>query len=152
MKPLSVLALVVLAGLSLAFALPQDAKPPSADEKAVRTAIEDYVLAFYEAEPERLARSLSPKVKKLGYWRATDEGAYEGPLHMNFEQATELASKWNADGKQGADLEYSIELFEVVDKTACAKLSAKWGIDYFQIAKEDDGWRIHHILWQSHPR
>ena len=58
---------------------------------------------------------------------------------------------WNADGKQGDDLEYEIELFEVADQTAAAKLSAKWGIDYMHLAKFDGEWKIMHVMWQSHP-
>lgn len=159
MKRITALAIVALAGLSLAFSIPQEpeAAPPatqkeSADEQAVRAAIEDYVLAFYEAEPERLAKSLSPDLKKMGYWRGPEDAEYHGPLHMSYDQAVELATKWNADGSEGTDIDYSIRLFEVADKTACAKLTAKWGMDYFQLAKEPDGWRIHHIVWQSAPR
>lgn len=110
-------------------------------------------MAFYHVEPERIERSVSPDMKKMGYWR--DEGAtdYSEAVHMTFEQAVALASKWNVDNQRGEDLEHSIELYEVADKTACAKLTAYWGIDYMQLAKESDGrWRIHHVMWQSHPR
>ena len=37
------------------------------------------------------------------------------------------------------------------DKIANAKVTAKWGIDYFQLVKEDGRWKIHHVLWQTHP-
>jgi len=36
-------------------------------------------------------------------------------------------------------------------KTATAKLTAFWGIDYFQLEKIEDKWMIRHIIWQSHP-
>jgi hypothetical protein len=39
----------------------------------------------------------------------------------------------------------------VADKTACGKLTAKWGQDYFQLAKENGRWMIHHVMWQSAP-
>lgn len=44
-----------------------------------------------------------------------------------------------------------ITVLDVLDKTAAAKLVAKWGIDYFQLAKQDGTWKIVHVLWQSHP-
>ena len=123
----------------------------SADRAAVERAMKDYVEAFYEAKPELIARGVSKDMKKMGFWRGGPEESYRGPLHMNFDQATELARTWNADGQQGENLEYEIEIYEVADKTACGKLTAKWGIDYFQLAKEDGEWKAHHILWQSHP-
>jgi len=118
----------------------------------VRAAVEDYVLGFYRAEPERLERVLSPDLQKLGYWRATTDLEFGDALHMSFEQALALAATWNANGQQGDDLTYEIELFDVGDKTACAKVTAAWGQDYMQLAKEGEAWRIHHVLWQSAPR
>ena len=40
---------------------------------------------------------------------------------------------------------------DVLDKTAVAKLTAFWGIDYFQLEKNDGIWQIRHVIWQSHP-
>ena len=144
------IAAPVVAALSLSLAWP-DRPTWTDDEKAVRGSIEDYVLAFYEAEPARLERALSRDMKKMGYWRAEGTTAYQGPAHMNYEQALELAAAWNKDGRQGELLPYEITLHEVVDKTACGKLVAEWGQDYFQLVKEEDRWRIHHVLWQSAP-
>lgn len=42
-------------------------------------------------------------------------------------------------------------VFDILDKTASAKLVADWGIDYMQLAKVDGRWMIKNILWQSHP-
>lgn len=149
MRTLILISTLALAALSLAFSPTSD--EPTADERAVKAAIEDYVLAFYRAEPERLERSLSPDLKKMGYWRSSPDEAYSDALHMTYDQARELAASWNAEGQQGEDLEYAIQLYEVCDKTACAKVTAKWGQDYFQLAKEEGRWRIHHVLWQAAP-
>jgi len=148
MRPLLLISTLTLAALSLALALPQEDEP-SADEKAVHAALEDYVLGFYEAAPERLERSISKDMKKMGYWRESTESDWLGPLHMTYEQALELAGSWNEGGRQGEDLKYSIELHEVSGRTATGKLTAKWGLDYVHLAKEEGRWRIHHVIWQS---
>jgi hypothetical protein len=44
-----------------------------------------------------------------------------------------------------------IELYDVQDQTASAKLTAWWGIDYLLLAKQSGRWRITHVLWQSPP-
>ena len=148
MKPALLLALPALA-ISLAVAADRTDEP-TADEKAVRRAIADYCEAFYEAKPELIERSVSKNLKKMGYWKGPDREDYSEAQHMTFEQAIELAKRWNAED-QREDLRYSIELHEVADKTAAAKLTADWGIDYMHLAKEGDKWMIHHVLWQSHP-
>ena len=45
----------------------------------------------------------------------------------------------------------TIEIFEVLDQTASAKLTARWGIDYLLLARYDGRWMISHVLWQSPP-
>ena len=150
MKNLFLAAVAATAVVSFGYALPGDEL--TADEKAVQAAIEDYVLGFYDAAPERLERSVSPALKKMGYWREDENSEYQGAMHMDFEAAIELAKVWNADGNRGTDLPYAIELHEVADMTATAKVTAYWGQDYFQLAKDKDGrWRIHHVMWQSAP-
>ena len=148
MKPVLLLALPALAiSLAIAADRPDEA---TADEKAVRSAMTDYCDAFYKAKPELIERSVSKNLKKMGYWKGPEREDYTDALHMTFEQAVELATKWNAEGKR-ENLRYSIELYEVADKTATGKLTADWGIDYMQLVKEKDKWMIHHVLWQSHP-
>ena len=124
-------------------------KAPSDDHKAVKRAVQDYVEGFYEAKPELIERGVHTDLVKYGFWRRTAEEKYKGGA-MTFDQAVELAKKWNADGKQGTDLKYDIQLLDVADQTAAAKLTAKWGIDYMHLAKNDKGeWKIHHVMWQS---
>lgn len=45
-----------------------------------------------------------------------------------------------------------IDLLDVADQTASAKLTAWWGIDYLHLATHDGCWIIVHVLWQSPPK
>lgn len=123
----------------------------SADQQAVHDALEDYVIGFYRGDTERLARSLSEDLVKKGYRRSDSDGGWSDPLHLTFETALELAGSRNLEERNGGPLPYSVELFEVCDKTACGKVTAVWGQDTFQLVKEGEAWKIHHILWQSAP-
>ena len=40
---------------------------------------------------------------------------------------------------------------DVLDKTATAKLTADWGVDYFHLARFDGQWQIVNVMWQSPP-
>lgn len=139
-------AALIVPALALPFSLP-DAHDK--DREAVERAVQDYVEAFYLAKPELIDRGVHKDLTKYGFWR-DDAGKYK-PMPMTYDQARTLAEGWNADGQQGADLEFEIELFEVADQTAAAKLTAKWGIDYVHLAKFEGEWKIMHVMWQSHP-
>lgn len=121
------------------------------DEEGVHAAVLDYVEGFYNVEPERFEKSLSKDLVKYGYWM-NPNGDYQGSP-MNWDQAYQLASQWNVNNRQGIDENTPKEIWvmEVLDKTAVAKLTAQWGIDYFQLEKNDGVWQIRHVIWQSHP-
>ena len=44
-----------------------------------------------------------------------------------------------------------IELFDVQDQTASAKLTASWGTDYLLLGKYNGKWMISSVMWQSLP-
>ena len=44
-----------------------------------------------------------------------------------------------------------VQLLDVLDQTAAAKVTAYWGTDYLLLAKFDGQWMITHVLWQSPP-
>lgn len=120
----------------------------AADRAAVRQAARDYVMALYDADPSRVDRSVHPELTKYGYWHNGTE--YRGGA-MTFDQLRELATTWNA-GEQRLDPDTAakeIVVFDVLDKTASAKIVADWGIDYMHLAKVDGTWKIRNILWQS---
>ena len=122
---------------------------PASDVEAVRAAVLDYVEAIYDVEPERIERSVHPKLAKLG-WGRDGEGVYH-EYPMTQEQLVSLASRYNKDGRIPKDAPKIVEIYEVLDKTASVKLTASWGIDYMHLAKLDGKWMIMNVLWQSHP-
>jgi hypothetical protein len=45
----------------------------------------------------------------------------------------------------------TVELFDVQNQTASAKLTAFWGTDYLLLGRYDGKWMISSVLWQSPP-
>ena len=140
---------IVLLLLIFAFSAPVFAQ---SDEDGVRDAVTDYLEGLYQAEPERIERSVSKDLVKFGHWRRSADQEYRG-APMNFEQLKDLAANWNTNNRQGIDdsTPREIVVLDVLDKIASAKLTADWGIDYFQLEKLDGKWMIRHVVWQSHP-
>ncbi|MEM1176955.1 MAG: nuclear transport factor 2 family protein [Acidobacteriota bacterium] len=149
--------LLVLLGTFAALTAPTltasaEAAGDPAEVEAVRTAVVDYVEAFYQADPERLKRSVEPRLTKIGWTRAKDgeDGAFrEHP--RTFDQLLEGARRYNRTGWLPNDAPKEITVYDVLDKVASAKLVAHWGIDYLHLAKIDGRWMIIHVVWQDLP-
>lgn len=121
------------------------------DREAVRAAAMDYIEALYQAQPDRIARSVHPKLTKVGFFKKPGATDYsESP--MTYDQLFNLAGSWNKDGKRPvATAPKEVVVYEVLNQTASAKITALWGIDYMHLAKYDGQWKIINILWQEHP-
>ena len=121
------------------------------DEAAVERAAMDYVEGLYQVKPELIERSVDPSLTKLGTMRRDNDTAYRTAGAMTYDQLVELAAHWNKGDRARKNLKYKVELLDVMDVTACVKLTAQWGIDYMHLLKKKGQWKIVHILWQSHP-
>lgn len=122
-----------------------------ADHRGVREAVLDYVEAIYEVKPERIARSVHPSLVKQGMARGGTATTYRGPIPMNYTQLHDLAASWNKDNREvdAATAPKVIEVYDVQDATAMAKLTASWGTDYFLLMKLENKWMIMQIIWQT---
>jgi hypothetical protein len=71
---------------------------------------------------------------------------------MTFTELVELSKKYYAKAKPPQNAPKEIVVFDVLDKTASAKLTATWGVDYMHLAKYEGKWMIVNVLWQSLPK
>ena len=60
------------------------------DHDLVVAAIEDYVLGLYEANPDRIERSVDTTLRKIGYSKRKE--AYADNLTMTYEQLHQLSA------------------------------------------------------------
>ncbi len=124
----------------------------ASEEAAVTAAAMDYIECFYEADTTKAYRSVSPLLQKRGYGFHKEKQKYTDQYEMNFEQLISLAKRWNADGsKVDENSPKKVEIYEILDKTASVKVSAKWGTDYIHLSKLDGKWYVMNVLWQSYP-
>jgi hypothetical protein len=127
-------------------------KPGEADIAAVREACFNYIDAFYKANTTLAYTSIHPSLQKRGFSYDKARSAYSTQLEMPFPALVRLATTWNKDGSRAnAQSPRAVHLFEVADKTASAKATAAWGIDYLHLIKENGRWYVVNVLWQSPP-
>jgi hypothetical protein len=122
------------------------------DREGVRRAVLDYVEGFYEGDTAKLVRSIRPEVHKYGFWVPRDSSRYAGEA-MPWSEFLTYAERIRQRGTPApATAPKEITVFDVLDQTASAKLTAWWGTDYLLLAKYDGRWMIRMVLWQSPPR
>jgi hypothetical protein len=121
----------------------------AADSAGVRRAALDYLEGFYEGDSTKHVRSVRPEVYKYGFSRPRDSTSYRG-MQMKWPEFHAYANRVKASGRPTpASAPKKVELLDVLDQTAAAKVTAWWGIDYLLMAKYDGQWMISHVLWQS---
>ena len=124
----------------------------SAEREAVKRAVLDYVEGFYEGDSAKLARSIRPEVYKYGFWRARDSTRYVGE-QMTWPEFFSYARSVKQNKRQAPPTApKQIELYDVQNQSASAKLTASWGTDYLLLGKYDGRWMISSVMWQSPPK
>jgi Putative lumazine-binding len=119
------------------------------DRDGVKSAALDYIEGFYEGDTAKLVRSIRPEVYKYGFDWVGAEKRYVGE-QMKWAEILGYARQFKAKGRTTpATAPKKVDLLDVQDQTASAKVTAWWGTDYVLLAKYDGKWMITHVLWQS---
>ena len=140
-----------MAGVLLLVAAEARQAKPGGDRAAVEQAALDYVDAIYQSDPSRIERSVHPQITKRGFWRDNPSAPWGPQSTMTYDQLINLAKTWNAKKNQDTSVK-RVDIYEVLDQTASAKVTASWGIDYMHLAKYDGSWKIINIVWQARPK
>lgn len=138
------ICLIFLASISVAFA------QPNPERTRVERACLDYIEGFYEGDTVKIIRSLRPTLHKFGFWKSEKTGKYENDGQMTFEQAVKYAN--NVRVKQRfakADAPKKVEVLDIMNHIASAKITAWWGTDYILLSKNGESWMINQVLWEG---
>ena len=121
--------------------------------KGVIEAANNYIDTFYKADTLLAYKSVHPKLRKVGWWYDKNTNEYAKASEMPFDKLIALAKTWNAKGdKTDESSAHKVDVLDVCDKIAVAKVTAVWGIDYLNMVYTDRGWKIINIVWQSEPK
>jgi len=123
-----------------------------AERAAVERAVLDYVEGFYEGDTAKLVRSVRPEVMKYGFFVPRDSTRYIGEAMPWAEFLSYARSIKDGNRQAPATAPKRVEIFDIQDQTASAKLTAWWGTDYLLLAKYGGKWMIRQVLWQSPPK
>lgn len=125
------------------------AQPPD-PKKAVERACLDYLEGFYEGDTVKIIRSIKPSLFKYGYWKNNKSNVYESDGNMTFEQAVTYARKVGEKKNYAKpDSPKKVEVLDIMNFIASAKVTAWWGVDYILLSRNGDNWLIEQVLWEG---
>ena len=119
-------------------------------KQKVERACLDYIEGFYEGDTSKLIQSLKPSLYKFGYWKNKTSGIYEADEHMTFPEAIAYARNVYAKKKFAkVGSPKKVEVLDIMNTIAAAKVTAWWGVDYLLLSKQGDKWMIEQVLWEG---
>lgn len=119
------------------------------DEKLIEKVCLGYLEGFYEGDTLKILDNIQPRLHKFGFWK-NDSGKYELDSYMTFEQAKNYARnvRENED-YAGENSSKKVEVLDIMNHIASAKVTAWWGVDYILLSKSGDKWMIEQVLWEG---
>ena len=125
---------------------------PAQEKEKVEKACLNYIEGFYEGDTTKLVAALKPSMYKIGYWKNENTGIYNFDGQMTYRAAIDYAK--NVMAKKNfakPDAPKKVEVLDVGNSIASAKVTAWWGIDYILLSKQGDKWIIEQVLWEGPP-
>ena len=120
------------------------------NKQEITKACLNYIEGFYEGDTAKLSLSLKSSLYKFGYWKDKTSGKYGPDGHMTYRQAMDYARnvfEKKHFAKPGAPKK--VEVLDIQNAIAAAKVTAWWGIDYILLSRQDDKWMIEQVLWEG---
>jgi len=116
-----------------------------------RAGVERAALDHLEGSTGKIRRGVHPEVLKFGFYRESADEEYQR-TPMSFDEMLQFATRVKESGRHpGPGAPKRVEILDVLDQTAVAKVHAWWGTDCLSVARYDGAWRIVQVLWQSPP-
>jgi hypothetical protein len=117
----------------------------ASDVEAVRAVALDYIEGWYTGDAERMERSLHDDLVKRTPVDA-DGAAPSGLRVVSKERMVELTTA--GGGGDVADPAIEVHVDAVSGDIACARTVCTDFVDFLQLARTPDGWRIANILFR----
>lgn len=113
-------------------------------ERAIVATALDYYEGWFDGEPARMERALHPELVKRSL--AEDGASVDTISAREMVDATAKGIGVTRDpGKQARDIQ--IRVNHVYEEIATVTVTSAIYVDYLQLARTSDGWKIVNVLW-----
>lgn len=120
----------------------------TSDLVAIRQAAMDYMQGWYEADAERMGRSLHPELAKRAVLDDPQTGGQRFS-HLTRQQMVEKAEQGGGSEIPGDQRHYEVSLLDVAGDIASVRAESYEYIDYLHLARWEGKWVIVNALWTS---
>jgi hypothetical protein len=128
--------------LMIAFVLPVHA----ADDEKIRAAALDYAEGWYEANPARMTRALHPDLAKR---IVSPDGTLK---NMTAAQLVEATGKGYGRNTPADKQLKEVRILDQFGNAAVVRLEMAGWIDYLELGRFGDEWKIVNVLWERKPK
>src|SRR5215204_7712976 len=109
------------------------------EKEKIERACLNYIEGFYEGDTTKLIAALKPSLYKIGYWKNKTTGNYDFDGQMTWRQALDYGkSVMEKKNFAKADAPKKVEVLDIMNTIASAKVTAWWGVDYILLSKQDN--------------
>jgi hypothetical protein len=141
---------LLLTILALSVAAGAQAAASDADKAAITATALDYIEGWYEGNPDRMERALSPDLAKRMVF-TNDQG------HSQLQQMTAMGLVQGVKRGGGKNTprekqQKDVTILDVFENAAVVKIVASDWVDYLEEAKFNGRWVIVNVLWELKPK
>lgn len=115
------------------------------DNKAIIATVMDYFEGWFDGNPERMERALHPNLDKRGV-----RPGPTGVVLLDSRTAAQMIG-WTRDGEgkaeRPADLAIKVRVDDVYEQIATVTVYSAVYIEYLQLVRAPEGWRIVNALF-----
>ena len=126
------------------------AQASDADREAIKQTALDYIEGWYEGNPDRMERALSPDLAKRIVMTNP-----QGRSMLQQMSALGLVQNVKRGGGKNTPKERQqkdVTILDVFENAACVKIIASDWVDYLQVARFNGRWVIVNVLWELKPQ
>ena len=136
----------VIAMMTAVMAAAGRADEAGSDRLAIREAVLDYALGYYDRAPERMTRAISPMLTKRAL--VARPGSTPFLSQMNAEMLVE-ATRGGGPRPAPDERHLVAEVLDVSGDIASARVFSVLFNDYIHLVKREDRWQLVSVLWHQ---
>lgn len=126
------------------------AQVSDADKAAITQTALDYIEGWYEGNPDRMERALSPDLaKRIVMTNDQGRSMLQQMSAMGLVQNVKRGGGKNTPKERQ---QKDVTILDVFENAACVKIVASDWVDYLQEAKFNGKWVIVNVLWELKPK
>lgn len=122
--------------------VPAPAGVDDRDREAIAQAALDYLEGWFDGNAERMTRALHPELVKRSL---TEDG--RGLEIIAAEEMIGATARGAGKSRDVGDRRVELHIDDVHGDIASATLRCAVYVDYLQLVRTSDGWRIANVLW-----